>query len=221
MARGTFTRYTSEVVDLAGLPAFFPASSGFGNLGRTRIEVGKPITQMVGFDFDEAGNRAAALSQLGNTAPDFRVGFVNDISYRSLNISVVLDWQQGGDVINLTHFLEDDGRNSADWGTPAWEARYQGYLKGPIAPYIEDASFVKLRELSVGVDVPASVVGALNLGLETMRVSLTGRNLWMTTKYTGLDPEVANFGAAAVRNNLDIGPYPPTRSVFFNIAVGF
>lgn len=221
VARGTFTKYTSEVVDLAGLPAFFPASSGFGNLGRTRIEVGKPITQLVGFDFDEAGNRAAALSQLGNTAPDFRVGFVNDISYRSLNISVVLDWQQGGDVINLTRFLEDDGRNSADWGTPAWEERYQGYLKGPIAPYIEDASFLKLRELSVGVDVPASVVGALNLGVETMRVSFTGRNLWMSTKYTGLDPEVANFGAAAVRNNLDIGPYPPTRSVFFNIAVGF
>lgn len=221
VARGTFTRYTSEVVDLAGLPAFFPTASGFGNLGRTRIEVGKPITQLVGFDFDENGNRAAALSQLGNTAPDFRVGFANDINYRSLNISVVLDWQQGGDVINLTRFLEDDGRNSADWGTPAWEERYQGYLKGPIAPYIEDASFLKLRELSVGVDVPASVVGALNLGLETMRVSLTGRNLWMTTKYSGLDPEVANFGAAAVRNNLDIGPYPPTRSVFFNIAVGF
>jgi outer membrane receptor protein involved in Fe transport len=221
VTRGTFTRYTSEVVDLAGLPAFFPTGSGFGNLGRTRIEEGKSITQLVGFDFDENGNRAATLSQLGNTAPDFRVGFVNDINYRSLNISVVLDWQQGGDVINLTKFLQDDGQTSADWGTPAWEKRYEGYLKGAIVTYIEDASFLKLRELSVGVDVPASLVGSLNLGVESMRVSLTGRNLWMTTKYSGLDPEVANFGAAAIRNNLDIGPYPPTRSVFFNIAVGF
>jgi hypothetical protein len=221
VTRGTFTRYTSEVVDLAGLPAFFPTASGFGNLGRTRIEEGKSITQLVGFDLDEDGNRAATLSQLGNTAPDFRVGFVNDINYRSLNISVVLDWQQGGDVINLTKFLQDDGQTSADWGTPAWEKRYEGYLKGAIVTYIEDASFLKLRELSVGVDVPASLVGALNLGVESMRVSLTGRNLWMTTKYSGLDPEVANFGAAAIRNNLDIGPYPPTRSVFFNIAVGF
>lgn len=221
VARGTFTRYTSEVVDLAGLPAFFPASSGFGNLGRTRIEEGKPITQLVGFDFDENGNRAATLSQLGNTAPDFRVGFVNDINYKSLNVSVVLDWQQGGDVINLTRYLQDDGRTSADWGTEAWAKRYQGYLKGAIVTYIEDASFLKLRELSVGVDVPASLVGSLNLGVESMRVSLTGRNLWMTTKYSGLDPEVANFGAAAIRNNLDIGAYPPTRSVFFNIAVGF
>ena len=75
LARATFTKYTSEVKDLAGLPPFFPASSGFGNLGRTRIEVGKPITQIVGFDFDSLGNRAATLTQLGNSAPDFRMGF--------------------------------------------------------------------------------------------------------------------------------------------------
>lgn len=221
VARGTFTRYTSEVVDMAGLPPFFPTASGFGNLGRTRIEVGKPITQIIGFDLDANGNRAAALSQLGNSAPDFRVGLVNDMSYRSFNLSVVLDWQQGGNVINLTRYLQDDGRTSADWGTPAWAARYLGYQRGAIVTYIEDASFVKLREVSLGVDVPSSVVNALNVGIDRMRVSLSGRNLWMSTKYSGLDPEVANFGAAAIRNNLDIGAYPPTRSIFLNIAMGF
>jgi hypothetical protein len=208
------------VKDLAGLPAFFPASSGFGNLGRTRIEVGKPITQLVGFDFDENGNRAAALSQLGNTAPDFRVGFVNDITWRSFSFNSVVDWQEGGDVINLTLFLQDDGRTAPDWGTPEGVARYQGYLKGPISPYIEDASFVKLREVSLGYDLPRSLVSSIR-GVNTMRLSLTGRNLFMWAPYSGLDPEVANFGAAAIRNNLDIGPYPPSRSFFFNIALGF
>lgn len=221
IARGTFTRYTSEVVDLAGLPAFFPAASGFGNLGRTRIEEGKPITQIVGFDLNPDGTRASTLSQLGNTAPDFRVGFVNDISHRAVNVNVVVDWQQGGNVINLTQFLMDDGRTSKDWGTPSWQARYQGYLTGAITPYIEDASFVKLREVAVTVDVPARFTERLLPTADNVRVGLTGRNLFMWTKYSGLDPEVANFGAAAIRNNLDIGPYPPTRSVFFNIAVGF
>ncbi len=222
VSRGTFTRYTNEVVDLAGLPAFFPAASGFGNLGRTRIEVGQPITQLVGFDFDEAGNRAAALSQLGNTNPDFRVGFVNDISYKRLSLNVVFDWQQGGDVINLTRYLMDDARTAEDWGTPAGVARYQGYLRGVIAPYIEDASFVKLREINVAVDVPQRLISSvMRAGVETMRLSVSGRNLWMWTNYTGLDPEVANFGAAAIRNNLDIGAYPPSRSFFFNITLGF
>jgi hypothetical protein len=50
---------------------------------------------------------------------------------------------------------------------------------------------------------------------------VTGRNLFMWAPYSGLDPEVANFGAAAVRNNLDVGPYPPSRSVFLNFTVGF
>jgi len=221
LTRATFTRFTSEVEDLAGLPPFFPTASGFGNLGRTRIEVGKPITQIVGFDFDSAGNRAATLSQLGNSAPDFRVGLVNDVRYRAVNIGLVLDWQQGGDVINLTQYLLDDGRNSKDWGTPEWQKRYLGYLRGAIKPYIEDATFFKVRELSVDVDVPPSLTEAVGVGLRNLRVGLSARNLFMWTKYSGLDPEVANFGGAAVRNNLDIGPYPPSRSFFLNIAVGF
>jgi TonB-dependent starch-binding outer membrane protein SusC len=219
ITRATFTRYTSEVEDLAGLPAFFPVSSGFGNLGRTRIEEGRPITQLVGFDFDENGNRAATLSQLGNTAPDFRVGFVNDLSYRIFSFNAVVDWQQGGDVINLTQYLMDDGRTSKDWGTPQWADRYRGYQRGVIAPYIEDGSFVKLREVGVMVEVPsrlyAGVVGAQNL-----RLGVTGRNLWMWTRYSGLDPEVGNFGGAAIRSNLDIGPYPPSRGIFFTVSMG-
>jgi hypothetical protein len=221
LTRVTFTRYTSEVSDLAGLPAFFPAQSGFGNLGRTRIEEGKPLTQIIGFALNDDGTRAATLSQLGNSAPDFRVGFVNDVSFGVLNVNAVVDWQKGGDVINLTQFLYDDGRNSPDWGTAEWAARYQGYLTGAIEPYIEDASFVKLREVSIGAELPRSLFEPILSSADRVSLSVTGRNLWMWKKYSGLDPEVANFGPAAIRNNLDISPYPPTRSFFLNISVGF
>ena len=43
----------------------------------------------------------------------------------------------------------------------------------------------------------------------------------MFTPYTGLDPEVSNFGIQAVSRGIDIAPFPPSRSVFFNLAVGF
>jgi TonB-linked SusC/RagA family outer membrane protein len=221
ITRGTFTRYTSEVEDLAGLPAFYPAASGFGNLGRTRVEEGRPVTQIVGFKLLEDGTRDSVISQLGNTAPDFRVGFTNDFVYKALNLSFVLDWQQGGDVINLTTFLYDDGRNSPDWGTPEWEQRYQGYTSGAIETYIEDATFLKIREVALNVDIPQRYFAGIVPGARTLRLGLTGRNLAMWTKYSGLDPEVANFGAAAIRNNLDISPYPPSRTFFFNVSVGF
>ncbi len=223
ISRATFTRYTSLVQDLAGLPPFFPPQSGFGNLGRTYIQVGHPITQLIGFDWGDAAHttRASQLSQLGNTAPDFRVGFTNDVRYHALNLDAVLDWQQGGSVINLTRFLEDDGQTSPDWGSDAWQARYAGYLHGVIAPYIESASFVKLREVALDLSLPADLVSSLHIGARSVRVGLAGRNLWMSTKYSGLDPEVANFGSASVRNNLDISPYPPSRSFFLNVTVGF
>jgi hypothetical protein len=219
--RGTFTRYTSEVADLAGQPAFFPASSGFGNLGRTYIEEGKSITQLVGFTWNPVDStQSASLVTLGNTAPDFRIGFVNDVTYGALAFGAVLDWQHGGNVINLTQYLYDSAGNSEDFGSPEWDLRRRFRSNGSIEPYIEDASFVKLREASIGAQLPSSLFSGL-LPAESVRISVSGRNLWMWKKYTGLDPEVANFGPAAVRNNLDIAPYPPSRSFFFNISVGF
>ncbi len=220
VSRATFTHYDSKVVDLAGLPPFFPAASGFGNLGRTRVEQGKQITAIVGFDFDAQGNRAAALSQLGNSAPKFRMGFSNDVTWKGFSFNTVVDWQQGGSVINLTEYLQDDGRTSADWGSPEWQTRYNGYLKGVIAPYIEDASFVKVREISVNYDIPKSIYSRLG-GVRNARVGIAARNAFMFAGYRGLDPEVANFGSAAIRNNLDITPYPPSRNILLNFSLGY
>jgi TonB-dependent starch-binding outer membrane protein SusC len=219
--RGTFTKYASEVSDLAGQPAFFPASSGFGNLGRTYIEEGQSITQIVGFQLQDNGTLTPSLVQLGNSAPDFRMGFVNDVSYRALALNAVVDWQHGGNVINLTQFLYDAAGNPKDFGSDAWAERGRFRTAGSIEPYIEDASFVKLREVSIGADLPSSMFARIMPATQSVRVSLTGRNLWMWKKYSGLDPEVANFGPAAVRNNLDIAPYPPSRSFFINLSVGF
>ena len=221
VSRTTFTKYTSEVKDLAGLPPFRPPLSGFGGLGVTFIEVGQPLTQIIGRGFDASGNRTDTNVQLGNTAPDYRMGFVNDFTYKLVNLSVVLDYQKGGDIINLTQFLYDDAGLAADYGSADWEYRMKGYNEGVMTPYIEDASFLKVREVSLGVTVPNRLLQSARLGLNNVRVSLTGRNLLTWQKYSGLDPEVANLGSAAIRNNLDVAAYPPSRSIFLDIAVGF
>ena len=221
-ARSTYTRYTSEVKDLAGLPSFRPPLSGFGGLGVTFIEVGKPLTQIVGRAFDADGNRTATDVQIGNSAPDYRMGLVNDLTYRNVSLNVVLDYQHGGDIINLTQFLYDDAGLSADYGSDAWTNRMKGYTGGVMTPYIEDASFLKLREVNFGVTLPQSWVSkARGLKARNVRVGVSGRNLLTWQRYSGLDPEVANVGSAAIRNNLDVSPYPPSRSFFFNFTVGF
>jgi TonB-linked SusC/RagA family outer membrane protein len=221
ITRATFTQYTSEVKDLAGLPPFRPPLSGFGGLGVTFIEEGEPLTQIIGRDFDENGERTATDVKLGNTAPDFKMGFVNDLTYKALSFNVVFDYQKGGDIINLTQFLYDDAETSHDFGSPDHEFRMRGYNNGVMTPYIEDASYLKLREVSIGVSIPRRYLGFGNFNIANARVSLTGRNLVSWQKYSGLDPEVANLGSAAIRNNLDVAPYPPNRSFFLDISLGF
>jgi TonB-linked SusC/RagA family outer membrane protein len=221
VARTTYTKYWSEVKDLAGLPPFRPPLSGFGGLGVTFIEVGQPLTQLIGRAFDASGNRTSRDVQIGNTAPDYRMGFTSDVTYRAFSFNVVLDYQRGGDIINLTQFLYDDAGTSHDFGSAEWEERMRGYDEGVMTPYIEDATFLKLRELSVGVALPDTWLQKTRVGLTSARVSLSGRNLLTYQKYTGLDPEVANLGSAAVRNNLDVTPYPPSRAFFLDISLGF
>ncbi|MEO8335111.1 MAG: SusC/RagA family TonB-linked outer membrane protein [bacterium] len=221
LLRTTYTRYTSEVKDLGGLPPFRPPLSGFGGLGVTFIEVGQPLTQIIGRDFDAAGNRTATNVKLGNTAPDYRMGLVNDVTYKNVSLNVVLDYQHGGSIINLTQFLYDDSGLPADYGSPEWEYRLKGYNNGVMTPYIEDATFLKVREVSLGTTLPDSWIRNSRLGARSVRLSVSARNLKSWQRYSGLDPEVGNLGSAAIRNNLDVAAYPPSRSIFFDISVGF
>jgi hypothetical protein len=219
------------VKDLAGLTPFRPPLSGFGGLGVTFVEVGEPMTEFVGRGFCEdfpneqcASNgivTTATTLKIGDTSPDFRMGFTNDVTYKAFRFSMVLDYQKGGSIINLTQFLYDDAETAADIGSPAHAARMRGFDNGVMSPYIEDASFLKMREVSVGVSLPYAWLEGTRLGLANARISLTGRNLLTWQKYSGLDPEVANLGSAAIRNNLDVAPYPPSRGFFLDISLGF
>src|SRR5687768_11018895 len=230
VSRATFTLSRNEVKDLAGLPPFRPPLSGFGGLGVTFVQVGQPMTQIIGrgycWDFPDepcsANDTATSTNvKIGDTNPDFRVGFTNDVTFKAFTVSAVLDYQKGGSIINLTQFLYDDASTAADHGSPAWAARMIGFRRGVMVPYIEDASFLKLRVLSVSVALPYAWLQGSRIGIDNARISLSGRNLLTWQNYSGLDPEVANLGSAAVRNNLDVAPYPPTRSFFLDISLGF
>ena len=88
--------------------------------------------------------------------------------------------------------------------------------------YVENSGFVKLREVTLGYDVPSAFANRLLQGkAQNLRLELSGRNLKTWTKYTGLDPEVSNFSNQAVGRIQDVTPYPPWRSFFFSINTTF
>ena len=64
-------------------------------------------------------------------------------------------------------------------------------------------------------------MGHLFGGIRYAKLNLSGRNLIRITPYKGLDPEVSNFGNTAIFRNIDVAPFPPSRSFFFSIDLGF
>jgi hypothetical protein len=80
---------------------------------------------------------------------------------------------------------------------------------------------LRLRELSLEYEIPRKVARKLFRGADVARISFSGRNLLLFTNYTGYDPESSNFGQQAVSRNIDIGPYPPSRSFYVSVSVGF
>ena len=213
VTRGVLTLNRSTVTDLPDGP-FNVTTVGFGaGLGAFRIEEGKSATQIVN-DFDGDG----VLDVVGNGEPDFRVGWANSVTWKAFELNTLVDWQHGSDIVNLTRLLYDFGQVSPDY-VGAGEARLDSFSNGDMRPYIEDASFVKLREVSVAWNAPEKWVKDA-LSIATLRVSVSGRNLKTWTSYSGLDPEVSNFGNQPVGRNYDVAPYPPSRSVWLSVEAG-
>jgi TonB-linked SusC/RagA family outer membrane protein len=212
--RGILTLNRSLVTDLPmGVEAFDITAAGFGTgLGAFRIEKGKSATQLVG-TIDAKGTVAV----VGNGEPDYRIGWSNVVKAGRFTFGALVDAQRGSNIVNLTRLLYDFGNNSPDVAEATM--RLDAFKNGDIRPYIEDASFIKLREVSLTYDLPAKI--ARQFGpLRRMQVSVSGRNLVTLTNYSGLDPEVSNFGNQPIGRNYDVAPYPPSRSFWLSITVG-
>jgi TonB-dependent starch-binding outer membrane protein SusC len=212
--RFILTLNRSQVTDLPeGIDKYDITVAGFGTgLGSYRIEEGKSATQIVG-SIDADGTVAA----VGNGEPDFRLGWSNVVKVDRFTFGALIDWQQGSDIVNLTRLLYDFGNNSPD--AEAAAERLMAFSDGDIRPYIEDASFVKLREVSIAYDLPKKVAEQIG-PLKTMQISAMARNLLTFTNYSGLDPEVSNFGSQPIGRNYDVAPYPPSRSFWLSITAG-
>ncbi|MEP6508126.1 MAG: SusC/RagA family TonB-linked outer membrane protein [Gemmatimonadales bacterium] len=223
--RSTFFRTRSTIVDLS-VPSF--TTGGFGtSLGSFQIEKGASATQIIGNDTLSDGTKV--VRKIGDATPDFNMSFTNDIKLGQFRLYGLLDWQKGGDVVNLTKFLYDLGSNTADYADPITvngKETTVGVNRLAVWPrqtatYVEDASFLKLREVTLSYTLPVRMVSRLARGVRSAQISVSGRNLLTFTNYTGLDPEVSNFGNQPIARNIDVAPFPPSRSFWFSVSLSY
>ena len=204
--RTTFSLNRSKITNLS-VPTF--QTGGFGtSLGTFQIEEGKSATQIAGRE-----------GVVGDAYPSFQMSFTNDIDWRGFSMGFLFDWKHRGDIINLTEYLYDAGQNSKDF---LEGAQRQVDFASQTGVYVQDGSYLKLREVTLGYNLPDRITSSLfGSSVRYARLSLSGRNLLRITNYRGLDPEVSNFGNQAIVRNVDVAPFPPSRSYFFSIDLGF
>jgi TonB-linked SusC/RagA family outer membrane protein len=165
-------------------------------------------------------------SIIADANPRQQTQFLNTVTWKRWTVTSLLDWRNGGSTSNMTKNIWDEGGNSRDYDetsiNPAQtlgQWRYGTFASGNISPYIEDGTYVKLRELSVTYDAPKSWANLARA--REMRISFQGRNLAMWTKYWSFDPEFNNFGNSNFNRFIDLGPYPPSRQFFLSVDLGY
>jgi len=205
-----------EITEL-NVPPFTVGGFSVG-LGTYLVQEGISPTTIVGNIPDGSGG-TIARAPIGDSQPDFQIGWDSELQYKDFTLSWLFDWSEGNDVINLFTFLQDLGGTTPDLDEASGIARTS--ISGDTRRYVEDGSYIRLRELRLEYNFRRGLVDALSEKIDYIRLSLAGRNLKTWTDYFGYDPEVSNFGNVAIGGSVDVAPYPSSKSWQFTISAGF
>lgn len=190
---------------------------------------------------DENGNKVTTSSyskasnyKLGTSNPKFFGGFSTSLTWKNFDMSAVFGYSIGGQIYNYSRQEYDSDGTYTDRnqmklhdGWSRWEkpgdiathpvAKYNNSDKGnsPSSRYLEDSDYLKLRSLSLGYNFNLK-----NYGIQNLRVSLSGENLFTLTDYSGVDPEIP-ASSGKVMGTAGAAVYPSVRRFMFGLNVTF
>jgi TonB-linked SusC/RagA family outer membrane protein len=174
------------------------------------------------------------LSIIGNPIPLHTGGFNNNLTYKGFDLNVFFQWSYGNQIYNANRMvLEGNGLVRTDvnqyasyidrWSPENQTNRnYRSGGQGPIGRFssrmLEDGSYLRLKTISVGYNLPSDLVKKAYLS--ALRLTVAAQNLITWTKYSGLDPEVS------VRNSIltpgfDYSAYPQAQTIVFGLNAKF
>lgn len=221
-----------------GEPEYHPYGTLFGN-GYLRDDQGRLILTAAGVPRPDPVRRV-----LGNYNPDWNGGIQNRFRFGPAELSVLVDGQRGGEIFSVTNWFGEyagvlqssirgretdwcepgivvegvlpDGRvNGRDADVSICPHTYFGRNFGIQEASVDDASYIKLRELRLAYTLPQRMVG--RLGFSGGSVALIGRNLALWSNIENIDPETA-FDASNVQG-IEFGQHPTARSIGFSISI--
>ncbi|MFD3000640.1 SusC/RagA family TonB-linked outer membrane protein [Pontibacter toksunensis] len=201
--------------------------------------------------FPVRASGATSQKVLGNSQPDWIAGFTNTFTYKNLSLTGLIDARVGQEKYNqMDNFFSAFGiadytenRNDvivfegvlAD-GTPntkpVWLGQgvgpdgvnygngfYRNLHRGVSENFVEDASWVRLRSLTLNYSLPNQWFESIFI--RNASVSLTGNNLWLSTNYSGYDPESSSSPSGSSVDGFAGFTYPAVKSYLFTLNLGF
>jgi len=196
------------------------------NIDGVNLPWGHPIIQR-----DENG--VFDLLQMGDANPRLNVGWTNNFRWHGVQIFTLWDAKVGGDVYNNTRqwpYRDNFSPDQVQVGKPDERKKPLDYYStlyntnATNSHFVEDGSYIKLRQVSVGYRFSESQLARVmgGFGMSSLALELIGRNLLTFTNYSGVDPEVGSGGAGGVTENpYDNFGYPNFRTFTFGVTIEF
>jgi TonB-dependent starch-binding outer membrane protein SusC len=178
---------------------------------------------------------ASDRTYLGSPVPKFQGGFNFKLTYKNFDVSSYFNTSIGNKIFNQSRWFTDfypsfagaaiSARVLNSWTPTNTGATIPIFESGSNFStntqsnsfYIEDGSYLRMQNLTVGYTLPGEILGKLKM--QRLRISASTTNLFTVTGYTGLDPAVG--GAADTTFGIDIGNYPVTRGYNFGLGLTF
>ncbi len=239
-----FSHYKNEVVDL--ISAFQTGRSDLRGGAMTRTEVGREISEFYGrnvigytddgrFEYEDVNGDGTINDDdrkyIGSPHPDLTYGVNFNFAYKGFDASVFFTGSQGNDIYNYQKIYSDfptftEGNRSTrvldSWtpdntnaSLPALSNSITNAETNPNSFFVEDGSYFRLKNLQLGYSFPTGI--AEKMAMESLRIYVVGTNLFTSTNYDGIDPEVVAFDNLTLGVDNDLYP----RSKIYTIGVTF
>ncbi|MFT3682656.1 MAG: TonB-dependent receptor [Ferruginibacter sp.] len=177
------------------------------------------------------------VTVIGNPHPKFTAGLTNTFTFKDIDLSIFLYGSYGAKIFNYTRIFTE-GLNSP-WNNQVETVlnRYTESNPGGTLPrytgtgvqqgnlrvsdrYIEDGSFLRIQNVSLGYRFPKSLLGKGNI-FTGARVYVSAQNLYTFTKYSGYDPEIGAINNRVGLMNIDNGHFPNPRTITVGANIEF
>ena len=171
---------------------------------------------------------------IGQAQPDLTFGINNTFSFGNIDFSFFIDSQIGKDIANIENirllgFSEKQSLNvKLDRWTPENPSTIWPRVSGLndnseinvfSDRFVEDASFVRLQNITLGYNFDSELMGKLNLS--SLRIYVSATNLYTWTDYTGFSPDVSARGSSATNLGHDNSSYPQGRLIRMGLNLRF